>query len=685
MGMSISDLWARQQTRFRHFLDHFQPPDSLVLVITAVLVGLSTGAAAMLFIWMLGLLHDFTGWVQGIIGVAPGLLLVMGTAGLLVGTIVSRWAMEAEGGGIPEVMEAVALRGGRIRPRVGPLKLIASWLTIGSGGSAGREGPMVQVGAALGSALGQLLHFPTPRIRTLVACGAAGGVSAAFNAPIAGSLFALEVVLGKFTVRYFGAVVISAVTADVIAHLYLGNEPAFPVPTYSYRLGELPLYVLLGILAALTAVLFVHVLQKLGDQARRSGIPLPLRAMLGMLLTAAIGLALPNQAILGDGLAYIGSAIARDFSLSVWFLLILLALKIIATALTIGAGNSGGVFAPSLFVGATLGGIVGAAGHALWPELVTEPGAYAIVGMAAVFSGAARAPITAVLIVFEMSNDYKLILPLMMATVLSTLLAEHLLDESIYSLKLKLKGISLHRGRDLDLMQSLMVGEAMTLEPYVVPHDMPLDELGALFRKTHRHSFPVVDDDLDLMGMVSLRDYEKAQERENAEELVVGDFATTGRLLIAYEDEPLSDAIRRLAVRGVSKMPVVSRDEPGRVLGVIRRSDIIRAYNVALARRVDEEQQMDPRLRPARHGGMRFMDLEIDEDSRAAGRTVASIADGLPYDCVVVSIQRQGTLLVPHGDTRLLPGDEVQVFLREAEEGQLRQCLLGEKEGRGEE
>lgn len=225
----------------------------------------------------------------------------------------------------------------------------------------------------------------------------------------------------------------------------------------------------------------------------------------------------------------------------------------------------------------------------------------------------------------------------------------------------------------------------MTLEPYVVPHDMPLDELGALFRKTHRHSFPVVDDDLDLMGMVSLRDYEKAQERENAEELVVGDFATTGRLLIAYEDEPLSDAIRRLAVRGVSKMPVVSRDEPGRVLGVIRRSDIIRAYNVALARRVDEEQQMDPRLRPARHGGMRFMDLEIDEDSRAAGRTVASIADGLPYDCVVVSVQRQGTLLVPHGDTRLLPGDEVQVFLREAEEGQLRQCLLGEKEGRGEE
>jgi CIC family chloride channel protein len=171
-----------------------------------------------------------------------------------------------------------------------------------------------------------------------------------------------------------------------------------------------------------------------------------------MLLTAAIGLVLPNQAVLGDGLAYIGSAIARDFSLSVWFLLILLALKIIATALTIGAGNSGGVFAPSLFVGATLGGIVGAAGHALWPELVTEPGAYAIVGMAAVFSGAARAPITAVLIVFEMSNDYKLILPLMMATVLSTLLAEHLLDESIYSLKLKLKGISLHRGRDLDLM-----------------------------------------------------------------------------------------------------------------------------------------------------------------------------------------------------------------------------------------
>ncbi|HEX6383967.1 MAG TPA: chloride channel protein, partial [Anaerolineae bacterium] len=652
--VKVANFIFAKSNWLRQYIDYLEPPDSLVVVVTAIFVGLGTGLGAVFFVWLLNQIAVLTSAIVAVLG-NVGLILVMGAAGLIVGTIVSRWVDEARGGGIPEVMEAVALRNGRIRPRVALGKMVASALTIGSGGSAGREGPIVQIGSALGSTLGQLLHFSRERLRTLVACGAAAGISASFNAPIAGSLFALEVILGKFTVRYFGAVVISAVSAAVVARVYLGDEPAFVVPAYPFRPSELPIYVILGIIAALVAVLFVRTLYRTMALFNRVNLPLPVKAAIGMMLTALVGLLVPGREVLGPGLDFIGEAIAEDFSLPLSFMALLLVAKVVATSLTLGAGNSGGVFAPSLFLGATLGGMVGTVAHQFWPAVAINPGAYAIVGMAAVFSGAARAPITAVLIIFEMSNDYKLILPLMLATVLSTLLAEYLLSDSIYTLKLKLKGITLHRGRDLDLMQSLSVREAMTVKPYVVQCDMPLDQLGALFRQTHRHSVPVVDENNRLVGMVSLRDYEGGLERPDAEQLTVQDVATLGRLLIAYEDEPLSDAIQRLAVRGVSKMPVVTRERPDKVVGVIRRSDILRAYNMALARRV-EEQAEAAKVQLPRTEKMKFVEIEVLPDSHAANQTVAALAHELPYDSVVVSIRRYNTLLIPHGDTVLQPG-----------------------------
>ncbi|VAW42919.1 Chloride channel protein, partial [hydrothermal vent metagenome] len=338
-----------------------------------------------------------------------------------------------------EVMESLALHGARIRPRVAAIKVLASSLTIGTGGSAGREGPIVQVGSALGSTLGQLLHFSVERIRILVACGAAAGISATFNAPIAGAIFALEVILGKFTVSYFGAVVISSVAASVVGRAYLSDRPAFTVPAYSFQIKELPLYVLLGVVSAIVAVLFIRSLYFMEEKFDEWRLNAGLKAGLGMLLTLAVALLLPGREVLGPGLEFIGEAIAEDLNLSLGLLSLLLVTKMLATAFTLGSGNSGGVFAPGLFMGAIVGGMVGSVAHSIWPDVAVNPGAYAIVGMAAVFSGAARAPITAVLIVFEMSNDYKLILPLMLATVLSTLLAESMFPESIYTLKLKLK------------------------------------------------------------------------------------------------------------------------------------------------------------------------------------------------------------------------------------------------------
>lgn len=670
-------LWSRGQ-QLRRYLDSVEPPDSLVLILSASIVGIGTGLGAVVFIHLLTQMGVVTQGIQDTGGGVISLLLLMGVAGLIVGFMVDHWAREAKGHGVPEVMEALALRGGRIRPRVAAVKVFASTLTIGAGGSAGREGPIVQVGSALGSTLGQLLHFSAERVSTLVACGAAAGIAATFNAPIAGAIFALEVILGKFTARYFGAVVVSAVSASIVGRIFLGGEPAFAVPAYPLNhLGELPIYVLLGILSALVAVIFIRLLYWLEGVFDGWDVPLAYKAAIGMVLTGMVALLLPGHQVLGPGLEFIGETIAEDFPLSLGLMAALLLLKLLATGFTLGAGNSGGVFAPALFMGAALGGMVGSVANTVLPNVAVDPGAYAIVGMAAVFAGAARAPITAILIVFEMSNDYKLILPLMLATVLATFLAEHLFSESIYTLKLKLKDINLQRGRDLDLMQSLQVREAMTLDPYVVQADMPVDELGRYLQETHSHSFPVVDRDHKLAGMVSIRDYERALEQENSNQLTVLDIATTGKLLTAYEDEPLSDAIQRLGIRGVNKMPVMSRQDPDRVIGVIRHRDIVKAYNVALARRAEKQMEED-KVRLRRLGETRFVELEVAPDSGVANRTIASLADELPHDCVIVSIRRHGSnLLIPHGDTFIRPGDLVNAFVRYADESKLRALFVG--------
>ena len=437
---------------------HWRVSEDIVLNLSAVVVGTATGLGAVFFIWLLEQVGRLVTWIEAVIGSPWGLLLAMAVAGFLVGTMVERWAEEAKGHGVPEVMEAVALRNGRIRTRVAAVKVLASSLTIGAGGSAGREGPIVQVGAALGSAVGQRLQLSGEALRTLVACGAAAGIAATFNAPIAGAIFALEIILGRLTVRYFGSVVLSAVAGSIVSRALLSGQPAFAVPSYSLNhLAEIPIYIVLSLLTGVAAVVFIRVLYAAENRFDAWSIPLGFKASLGLVLTGAMALLLPNREILGSGVHLIGEAIAEDFALPLGIMAALFVLKMLATTATLGSGNSGGIFAPTLFMGATLGGIVGTIAQQWFPTLVVHPGAYAIVGMAAMFSAAARAPITAILIVFEMSNDYQLILPLMLATVLATLVAERLYKDSIYTLKLTQRGIRLQQGRDEDVLESISV------------------------------------------------------------------------------------------------------------------------------------------------------------------------------------------------------------------------------------
>lgn len=651
-----------------------------MLLVTAVIVGLGTGLGAVLFIELISLIQRFLFHTaaealsflgRGILIIGPAL------GGLAAGPIIAFFAREAKGHGVPEVMAAIALRGGRMRPRVVVAKVIASALCIGSGGSAGREGPIVQVGSAIGSTVGQWLHLSEARVRNLVACGAAAGIAATFNAPISGVIFAMEIILGELHLGYLGNVVISAVSAATVARIFLGDRPAFSVPNYSLRNPwEVLLYAVLGVLAALAAIAFIRLLYWFEDRFDSWRFPEPLKPCVGGLLVgmlafsyplllaggiipvqeATLGLPLADNLphIFGSGFRPIEQALRGQLSFTLLALLVIL--KPLATSLTLGSGNSGGVFAPSLFLGAMLGGAFGWAVESLAPGASGGVGAFAVVGMAAVFAGAARAPFTAILIVFEMTNDYHLIVPLMAGVIVSFIVAERLHPESIYTLKLLRRGIRLQRGRDVDVLQTVRVAEVMVRQPITVSADLPVTQLVEQFVRTGRHGFPVLDTQGKLYGMVSLEDYRRASSAnpdKPLEALTVGEIATR-EIVSVFPDDTVQVALQRMAPRDLSRLPVVARTDTRQLLGVVRRNDIIRAYELGALRR-EEARQLAPGIAGSASGLADVISVTLSLQSRAAGKLVAQLK--LPRNAVLVSIQRGRQLLIPRGDTLLQPGD----------------------------
>lgn len=671
-GSPSSEHRSRRLTyRLSRWLDQRQPPETVVLMGTALLVGLGAGLGAVVFRWLINTIHHFS--FDGLARLLPFageyiLILAPALGGLIVGPLIYFFAREAKGHGVPEVMEAVALKGGRIRPIVVVIKSLASSITIGSGGSVGREGPIVQIGSALGSTLGQMLHMSDERIRNLVACGAAGGIAATFNAPIAGVIFALEVILGEFSVRYFSTVVIASVTSSVVGRVAFGNEPAFAISPYSLvSPWELLLYAGMGVLAALVAVAFTRILYLLEDLFDAwKGFPEYLKTPIGGALlglgglvflraNTSLGLGVPGEPVAFFGVGYE----AMEWSLfgqgTVPLLLLLMGVKILATSLTIGSGGSGGVFAPSLFIGSMFGGAFGRLAHTLFPSVTAAPGAYALVGMAAVFSGAARAPITSILILFEMTDDYRIILPLMLATVVSTVLAEHISRESIYTLKLSRRGIRLERGQDIDVMQGVLVGEAMTTNVDSVSADMELRDLELAFHETHHHGFPVLDQQGDLVGIVTLQDLARASERGSLAGRTVGDIATRS-VLTVFSDDPMWLALKRLGTRDVGRLPVVDRRDPRRLVGMIRRSDIVRAYRVGISRRLDLQERAD-KLRLGKLTGTEFVELIVKSGSPWVGKRIRDLP--LPEACLLTTARRGDKVVLLHGDTTLQVGDHI--------------------------
>jgi CIC family chloride channel protein len=668
------------QDYFSRLLDNHRLPESLTIFLTAVLVGIGAGLGAVIFRLLIDFFQEaFYGhWGPLLNRIAPyHLLIIPALGGLIFGPLIYQYAREAKGHGVPEVMEAVALKGGRIRPRVAVVKSLASALCIASGGSVGREGPIAQIGSAIGSTIGQYFNLSDERVKNLVACGAAGGIAATFNAPIAGAIFALEIILGQLHAVYFGAVVISAVTADVIAHFFEGDLRAFSVPEYTLvSPWELFLYVALGILMAVAAVGFSRLLYLSEDLWDGLKFPEYLKPLLGGLILGIIGILSPKidgfPQIFGVGYDSITKALFGEMVLKLTLSLFLL--KLLATILTLGSGGSGGIFAPSLFMGAMLGETFGQLAGQLFPSITAPPGAYAMVGMAAFFTGAAHAPVTAILILFELTGNYQIILPLMLATVTSTLISRGISEESIYTLKLTRRGVHLQEGKDIDVMQTITVGEAMSKEVDVVSPNLSLGELALEFERSHHHGFPVIDDQGSLVGIVTIQDLDRALESGAGDELTVQDIATCQDLVTAYDDEPMWTALRSLGTRDVGRLPVVKRGAEQELVGVVRRKDIIQAYNTAIIQRARHQSRSD-RLQLGRIIDSEFIELEIPPQASVLGKRVSEIQ--LPDDCLIVSIQRGRKLYIAHGYSTLDAGDVLTVISSESSVDEVRKILCG--------
>ena len=667
-----------------NWIDRHPIPESVIIIFTSLLVGIGAGLGAVVFRWLINVVQQFafTDFGNFFSSIGPIVLLIAipTLGGLIVGPIIYNFAKEAKGHGVPEVMEAVALRGGRIRPRVAVVKAISSAICIGTGGSAGSEGPIAQIGSAIGSTIGQWLKLSDDQVRNLVACGAGGGIAAIFNAPIAGAMFGIEVILGRLNTVNFGAVVISAVTADVISNMIEGNNAVFTVPQFTLvSPWELTLYAVMGIILAVISVGYTRLLYLTEDFFDSIHfLPEYLKPALGGIFLGIVGILSTKvngfPRAFGVGYNSITDVLFGKLALNI--LILLFVLKLLATVITLGSGNSGGIFAPSLFMGAMLGGLFGMVANQLLPGITAPSGAYALVGMAAFFSGAARAPVTAILILFEMTGNYQIILPLMLTTVITTLISRLIDKESIYTLKLSRRGIHLEAGQDIDVMQGVTIQEIMNTSFESVKPDTYLTDLAELFASSHNHGYAVMDSENYLIGMVTISDLDKALLQGPIEGLTVNNIATKQGLLVAYPDEPMWKALKRIGSRNISRLPVVEGPGSRKLVGVINEHDIIRAYNHAIAKRAQQQHKMDA-LQLGKLNDANFIEVVVPKQAEVVGKQIRQLQ--LPENCLIVSIRRGRKLYIADGYTVIQPGDRVAAISNHGCIDSLREQLTSKK------
>lgn len=503
-------------------------------------------------------------------------LLLPAAVGLLLGPVMERWAPEVRGPGVPEVMEALALRGGRIRHRVTVIKALVTAAFISAGASVGREGPIVQIGSSIGSSLSQLLSVSPETKRLAVACGAAAGIGATFQAPMAGTLFAVEVLLYDLEVRSLSNIVMAAVAGTMTARLLSGESHVFLIPSFS--LGhplELLLYFGLGLVAGLCGLVLMGTVFGLPKLWRKIGVAPSLMPAAGGLLLG--GIALLNPAILGLGYDSIDIALAGKISLGLSIMLF--GLKLLGTGLCIGSGMSGGIFSPSLFLGAMLGTLVGSLAQLLWPNAGLVPAHYALIGMGAMVGATTLAPITAIFTIFELTSTFHVIVPLMVACIASTLIVRWLHGYSIYESNLLQRGIDIVKGHEINILRGMRIGDHMSTDLQQLSIDTPCTEIMVRMEESNFPHFLVMDRDDRLAGILTLRDFRRILAHPDlcgpgvtAESLMIKEVVTVS------EEDSMEQAFHLFAHYNFSCLPVMSGRQKSRVVGQLKKTDLLSSY-----------------------------------------------------------------------------------------------------------
>lgn len=569
-----------------YFLRLWAPTESKRLTILSVVVGAAAGLAAFLFIKLIEVVQLWVTWLshwRGSVFDKTLLIAAPGLGGLAAGWLVDRYASGYRGTGTAQIIYALRRRNGYVPSKVTVAKTLASALTIGTGGSAGPEGPAVQIGAGLGSLIGRWRRLPPEYLKTLVAAGAAGGIAAVFNAPIAGVMYALEVLLRQMASQAFAVVVLSTVTASVVSYALLGHRIFLEAPTfYTAHPAEWAAYLVLGILAAFAARLFTALfLWTERGFGRLSHWPLSIRAMCGGLLVGAIGLYRPE--VMGAGHEMVVKILnGSEASLTAGLLLILLLGKMAATSSSLASGGSGGLFVPTLSMGAMLGLLVGKGVHLVLPQ-AAPPWAYALLGMGAMFSGFTYAPITSIMLLFEITNDYPIILPLMAVVGVATLVSRALDADSLDSHELGQKGLRLHDETELSVLENVTAAEVMSSPVEMIPETATLQDIAQWMARTRHTGVPVSDGSGRVAGLITYSELHHAYDEanESPESAVAKGIMRTAFPTIT-PGSSVTEALRRMQAENVDRILVVAPEDPRTVQGIITKSDILKIYRDAL-------------------------------------------------------------------------------------------------------
>jgi CIC family chloride channel protein len=517
-----------------------------------------------------------TGHSGSFVEIAKGLSwqmrVLLPTCGGVVAGLILIWAKRMPAGATSDYMEAVAIGDGRIPIRHTLLRSLSSLATVGSGGSIGREGPMVQLAALCASLVGRFAHFPSSRMRLLVACGAAAGITSAYNAPIAGAFFVTEIVLGALVMESFGPVVVASVVANITMRELPGYKPAYEMPYFPEVAGvEIILFVVLGVIAGLLAPQFLRLLELSKTLFQKTRLPLPLRLGLGGLLVGLLSVRVPE--VWGNGYSVVNSLLHTDWLWST--VLIVMIYKIVATALTTGSGAVGGIFTPTLFVGAAIGFLFGDMAHALWPHAISQPFAYAMVGMGAFLAAATNAPLMAILMIFEMTLSYQVVLPLMLSCVVAYVIARSLDGNSMYEITLKRHRDAAERIRLRGTHMSELIKPAET----VLQKDAPFSEVTRIFLQYPVKYIYITDQENRYLGVVALQDVTSLLlDKDNIGTKCAGDFMRTHFLHEVTPDMSLGEALQLFLDHQGERLPVISSTEDPRLLGVVFKTSLLDAY-----------------------------------------------------------------------------------------------------------